>query len=489
MISKAVDNTNSGVEVVSEASLKGKVVDQSTASVSSDSSETKSSSSSSDEFRVNPDKKDTLIGKFPYPPQSRKSLLEMKSSEGFLNLFGLLLVVWSGNVMYHNWRQSGQLIDFTLLFTMLKGVHFVIGYWFSIVAFSLIYSVLSEFILIQFAQKKRLSPFWDGINCTIYALAQLTMFAVPTWIVFNTDSMSPLCRSALGCQTVVNSFKMHSYFITNRYFREEIVYEGKYAQNGNKPIFNNRYEKIRCESYSHWERLYWLVFDFVEYVRIPSLVYEIEFPRTDKVDYRYVAREYGGGLLICLVMYLVIQRHISPFLQEIETYDWYDLIINLTIPSMIIWMLTFYCVFHCFMNATAEMVRYADREFYLEWWSATSVSQYWRLWNRPVLKFMSRHIYVESMRRVKGFNKFWAATSTFFVTAALHEFVLIYTFRVFRPYFFCMVISQIPLFYVTEKVKGTRFGNVILWFGYMLCFPCMELLYFRASLRERGPNF
>ncbi|KAF0977113.1 hypothetical protein FDP41_003766 [Naegleria fowleri] len=435
----------------------------------------------------NSDKPEIRVGQFPHPPQPRPSILHSKSIEGFLNLFGLLLVTWSGNIMYNNWRHEGYLIDFTLLRHLLQGIDYLMLIWGGVVAFHFVYSVTSEFLLIQYAQKKRLSPFMDFINCTIYVLAQLILFGVPSYLAFTSQYLSAMCRTALACQIVVNSFKMHSYFITNRYFREEMFYSGKYKENGFKPILGIRYEKIRLDrNLSKLQQFYLLAFDYQEYIRIPSLVYEINFPRTSHISFIFVIREYGGGLLICLFMYFIMQRYMAPLLGEIESYDWYDLIINLAIPSMAIWMLLFYCVFHCFLNATAELVRYADREFYLEWWNATSVSQYWRLWNRPVLKFMSRHIYVESMRRVKGFNKVWAALSTFFVTAVLHEYVLIMTFRVFRAYFFTMVIAQIPLFYVTEKLKGTRLGNVLLWFGYLLCFPVMELLYFRAALRENS---
>ena len=426
------------------------------------------------------------VGQFPHPPQERPSVLGSKSSEGFLNLFGFLVLIWSAHDMYTMYQKEGVLIDFTLLKSMLIGIEYLMAYWLAIVLFTTLVSVGIEFFLVTLSQKKRISEFVDVMFCTMYGLAQLVLFVVPTVVVFTTNDLSALCRAALACQIVVNSFKMHSYFITNRYFREEIVYSGKYKQNNNKLIFNNQYEKTRMNFQSKSKLLLGLLEEYITFVRIPSLVFEIEFPRTKSINYAYVAQEYGGGLLICLCMYLIIQRFISPQLEKITTYDWYEIMIHLTVPSLIIWMMLFYCVFHSFMNGTAELVRYADREFYLDWWNATSVSQYWKLWNRPVFKFMSRHIYVESMRRVKGFNRVLAALSTFFVTAILHEFVLIITFKVFRVYFFSMVIAQIPLFYVTEKLSGTRLGNVFLWFGFTLCFPTMEFLYFRSALLERG---
>lgn len=41
-----------------------------------------------------------------------------------------------------------------------------------------------------------------------------------------------------------------------------------------------------------------------------------------------------------------------------------------------------------------------------EWWNATTVGEYWRLWNQPVHKWMLRHVYFPCIRA--GLPKFWA---------------------------------------------------------------------------------
>lgn len=41
-----------------------------------------------------------------------------------------------------------------------------------------------------------------------------------------------------------------------------------------------------------------------------------------------------------------------------------------------------------------------------EWWNATTVGEYWRLWNQPVHKWMLRHVYFPCLRA--GLPKFWA---------------------------------------------------------------------------------
>jgi hypothetical protein len=41
-----------------------------------------------------------------------------------------------------------------------------------------------------------------------------------------------------------------------------------------------------------------------------------------------------------------------------------------------------------------------------DWWNATTVGEYWRLWNQPVHKWMLRHVYFPLIRH--GVPKFQA---------------------------------------------------------------------------------
>ena len=58
--------------------------------------------------------------------------------------------------------------------------------------------------------------------------------------------------------------------------------------------------------------------------------------------------------------------------------------VRLSIPTIIVWLLGFYAMLHCFLNGVAELTRFADRQFYLDWWNAPSLDIFWRKWNIPV---------------------------------------------------------------------------------------------------------
>lgn len=89
-------------------------------------------------------------------------------------------------------------------------------------------------------------------------------------------------------------------------------------------------------------------------------------------------------------------------------------------------------MFHCLLNFFAEIMCYADREFYQDWWNAESFDVWWRKWNRPVHRWMLRHIYHDWMHVTKGSRR-TATFITFLVSAVLHEFVVSVAFGMFRP--------------------------------------------------------
>jgi sterol O-acyltransferase len=72
-----------------------------------------------------------------------------------------------------------------------------------------------------------------------------------------------------------------------------------------------------------------------------------------------------------------------------------------------------------------------------------------------------------------------ATIVTFLISAVLHEYFMSMVFRLFRPYFFGMQLTQLPLIFFARMLKGTRFGNVFFWFGMTLGPPMLAVWYSR----------
>ena len=63
-----------------------------------------------------------------------------------------------------------------------------------------------------------------------------------------------------------------------------------------------------------------------------------------------------------------------------------------------IWLTSFYLVFHSVLNLSGELLRFADREFYYGWWNANNILEFWKTWNVPVHRFCVRHIFKPMLR-------------------------------------------------------------------------------------------
>ena len=62
-------------------------------------------------------------------------------------------------------------------------------------------------------------------------------------------------------------------------------------------------------------------------------------------------------------------------------------------PNHIIWLLGGYLLFHSCLNISGELLFFADRDFYHDWWNSPNFSKFWQDWNLPVHRWFLRHIY------------------------------------------------------------------------------------------------
>lgn len=153
-------------------------------------------------------------------------------------------------------------------------------------------------------------------------------------------------------------------------------------------------------------------------------------------------------------------------------------LLKMSLPSVAIWMLGFYNVFHCILGLYAELTKFADREFYHDWWNAENFEVWWRQWNRPVHRWMSRHVYSESIRRGQ-FGRSTAFFLTFLTSAILHEIVLFTAFKKLRPIMSSLMMFQILVIKVSKikALEHTSFGNIVMWITMFVGFPVCQALY------------
>eukprot|EP00386_Alphamonas_edax_P013460 GDKI01041556.1.p1 GENE.GDKI01041556.1~~GDKI01041556.1.p1 ORF type:complete len:510 (-),score=147.73 GDKI01041556.1:71-1600(-) len=233
-----------------------------------------------------------------------------------------------------------------------------------------------------------------------------------------------------------------------------------------------------------------------EYLCMPSICYQVWFPRTERVN-GWVAAKHLLGIALCgALMKILVDQYVvitvkNTFLSQQARATEGSLVqklthlaerlLKLSLPILYIWLLMFVSLFHNWLNFLAEVTRFGDRQFYLDWWNASSFGEYWRKWNLPIHEFMTRHVYKPMLSL--GMNKNVALVMVFFISSVLHEYVVTVPLRVGVQFWvFLAFMGQIPLVIITshpllEKYK--TLGNCTFWV--LFCFfgqPTAVLLYY-----------
>ncbi|POS72864.1 MBOAT family protein [Diaporthe helianthi] len=216
-----------------------------------------------------------------------------------------------------------------------------------------------------------------------------------------------------------------------------------------------------------------------EYIVLPTLVYELEYPRSESIDWGYVAEKAAATFGLIFVMMMISQAFIYPvvmktvhmkeaglsLVERFREFPW--LLSDLIFPFMMEYLLTWYLIWEAILNLLAELTYFADREFYSDWWNSVSWDQFARDWNRPVHNFLLRHVYHGSISAMQV-NKHTATLFTFFLSALVHELVMWCIFKKLRGYLLFMQMLQLPLVQLsrTRWMKGRKtLGNINFWLG------------------------
>ncbi|KAJ3372374.1 hypothetical protein HDU91_003614 [Kappamyces sp. JEL0680] len=233
------------------------------------------------------------------------------------------------------------------------------------------------------------------------------------------------------------------------------------------------------------------LFNFFDYLLVPTLVYELGYPRTSRFRLWYFCERVFSTFAIVGFLYFIVEHQITPTVAKMPQVTFLDSVTDLLLPFMTIWILVFFLIFECICNAFAELTCFADREFYADWWNSTTYEEFARLWNKvgsfrpsrlqPVHHFLLRHCYKESIQNL-NFSKKDATLLTFFLSSCMHELVFVVVLRKVRFYLFFMQMFQLPLIFLSklEVFKGKPFaGNVFFWFGLFLGPPFLCVCYIR----------
>eukprot|EP00058_Branchiostoma_floridae_P020694 XP_002606184.1 hypothetical protein BRAFLDRAFT_115379 [Branchiostoma floridae] len=228
--------------------------------------------------------------------------------------------------------------------------------------------------------------------------------------------------------------------------------------------------------------------DFSKYLYFlfaPTLVYRDEYPGTPSIRWNYVVSNFGQVVGCLVYANFVLVRFMIPVFRNIGKEPTSPKVLVLAIfgsmlPGMLVLFLVFFGVLHSWLNAFAEMLRFADRQFYKDWWNSTSFAGYYRSWNVVVHDWLYYYIYKDIMLLLGYHNKTYAALSVFVLSAIVHEYIIAFALGFFYPVLLCMFggIGVVLFFLVPQQ--PSRMWNIGLWvglfigMGLLMCLYCQE---------------
>lgn len=221
--------------------------------------------------------------------------------------------------------------------------------------------------------------------------------------------------------------------------------------------------------------------NFFEYSMFPTLVYEVSYPRTKRIRWGYFFGKAAGIFGVIFIMVAIAQNNMYPIVMRclelrrtapiITRLKEYPLILVEMIPPFLsMYMLTFFLIWELILNAIAELSRFADREFYKEWWNSVDWDQYSRDWNVPVHKFLLRHVYHSTISSFHV-SKTTATLVTFFLSSLIHEVAMYVIFKKVRFYLLSLQMFQLPLIQIMRSKVFKKYpvlANVFFWDGIVL---------------------
>ncbi|CAF1633686.1 unnamed protein product [Adineta ricciae] len=225
---------------------------------------------------------------------------------------------------------------------------------------------------------------------------------------------------------------------------------------------------------------------YLYFLYAPTLIYRDSYPRTSSVRWKYVLSQLAQFVAAALFGYYLFYRFCLPvfrhFKSEHVTVKKFVLsILNCTLPGALLLFCAFYGFLHCWLNAFAEMLRFADRQFYSDWWTATSWSSYYRTWNIVVHDWLYTYVYRDCHKLLGVKYRLVSMYTVIFLSACVHEYILALAFGYFYPILFLQfaILGFISMLILPQRTQNNIF-NIFIWtslfvgLGMQMCLYSIE---------------
>uniref|UniRef100_A0A9J8C2U4 O-acyltransferase n=2 Tax=Cyprinus carpio TaxID=7962 RepID=A0A9J8C2U4_CYPCA len=404
-------------------------------------------------------------------------LFEISHIRTIYHMFIAALLLFIISTLAVDYIDQGRLVlDFDLFYYAFGQLGTVIWAWTLMFAYTLLgpYYILSVWASLNHSR---------GWRTCVSALAALTLCAAqtsmlgifPVYIVLHYQ-LPPASRFIIILEQI--RFVMKSY---------------SFIRETTPAVLKNTPQKGASLPYPSLSSYLYFLF-------CPTLIYREVYPRNPSIRWNYVGMNSLKILASLFYLYFILVRLCIPVFrnksnQPFSTRTFILALFHASFPGMLMLMLGFYAFLHCWLNAFAEMLRFADRMFYRDWWNSTSFANYYRTWNIVVHDWLYYYGYRDFLWLTGHKLRSVATMSVFAVSALVHEYAFTLGFGFFYPVMFCTFagIGVVFNFAMNDKRKSPVW-NIILWTclfigqGIHVCLYCVEW-YAQIQCPRTGTSF
>ena len=203
---------------------------------------------------------------------------------------------------------------------------------------------------------------------------------------------------------------------------------------------------------------------FIYFSFVPTFIYRDSYPKKKTRDWKLITT-FSFEFLCMIYILFQLQKKTSLYFMNVGKEP---LVIS-EFTTIAYWSgLNGVCIFicigigmiHLWMNIVAEIMMFANRNFYDDWWMAVDSKEHQRKWNQLVQLWLYEYVY--KVIRSSGGSRNQSAFTVLLIAGFCHDYVAVFAMGFFFPifsYFYVMYLPIQLILYFTNRLNG-RFVNV-----------------------------
>lgn len=132
-----------------------------------------------------------------------------------------------------------------------------------------------------------------------------------------------------------------------------------------------------------------------------------------------------------------------------------------------------------------------NKLLFQDWWMSTTYSQYYKTWNTIVGDWIYFYVYEELMKKLQTQRKQAAKIIILFLSAVLHELVLIFALKLFLPILFLLFFGLGIFLSLIRQFSDHPIFHVLFLYGHFLGFNillCVYRMEYLARMNDIAPD-